>query len=432
MKKIFGLVVIAVSLLNVSALSLVDAYESSYTQWTLNSSPLFDDTPTTNNYNFYDNNSNNYYYNNNNWCYNNSNNGYYTYDYDKDYYEAIKYISYNEWNCYNNDKWVKYCSARFSKYNYWMSTKYDCTYNYSYKWLFCKFPFEKQRRYISSVTNNSDSYFYSNWIKYIIWDNCYARMFVPENAHVTYNNSWECNWGYYRVGDYCQKTDTICGNGYRRVNGSCEKMYLPDNAYWINNSTDWQCYDGYRKNGNYCEKIYQNCGWGYRNTNWYCEKIYLPDNAYWINDGKDWSCNSWYYKIGDHCERYDQSDCGYWYYRINWYCQRYDDYDCGSWYYRVNWICQRYDYSNCGWGYQRTNGYCEQIYLPSHAHYSSNWTSWECDSWYYRDWNSCKISQDTVCSNSINYVCWTDNVTYMNECYANKNWVSIRYYGDCR
>src|SRR3972149_10665415 len=58
---------------------------------------------------------------------------------------------------------------------------------------------------------------------------------IPENAHPNiYGTGWECDKGYYRSGQ------------------RCEKVIVPENAHINFYGNDWECNKGFKKLNNAC------------------------------------------------------------------------------------------------------------------------------------------------------------------------------------
>ena len=148
---------------------------------------------------------------------------------------------------------------------------------------------------------------------------------IPENAQSNYIGSFNCNSGYRKVGDECEKqpdiengkfyttgADFYCNNGYKRneAQRKCEKIIIPENAREDSLALDgWRCNKEYRKEGSECKKftLPENADWvgetwkcksGYRKnpTNYTCDKISIPENARSADTYDGWICNDGYAK----------------------------------------------------------------------------------------------------------------------------------------
>jgi hypothetical protein len=89
---------------------------------------------------------------------------------------------------------------------------------------------------------------------------------IPENAHPTIlGTGWECDKGYYRAGQ------------------RCEKLIVPENAHLNYFGNGWECDKGYYKLGQRCEKVI------------------VPENAHLNYFGNGWECDKGYKKLGNSC-----------------------------------------------------------------------------------------------------------------------------------
>lgn len=101
----------------------------------------------------------------------------------------------------------------------------------------------------------------------------------------------------------------VCDDGYRKVDGACQKIDVPANATAIGAS--WHCNTGYRKVSGECVEIevpenahstfllYWACDSGYRRVGEECQKVDIPDNAFPI--GSEWACNFGYRRRDEQC-----------------------------------------------------------------------------------------------------------------------------------
>src|SRR3989338_6207841 len=158
-----------------------------------------------------------------------------------------------------------------------------------------------------------------------------SEISVPENAtRSMFSNSWYCNSGYVKVGDYCQAVAIpanaslnylgngwMCNSGYVKVGDYCQAVAIPANASLNYLGNGWMCNSGYVKVGDYCQQvivpananlsIWNSQGWscnlGYKQVGNYCEYIPIPQNAthsLWTSQG--WYCNYGYLQAGDVCQ----------------------------------------------------------------------------------------------------------------------------------
>jgi len=89
---------------------------------------------------------------------------------------------------------------------------------------------------------------------------------IPEHAHINqYTNSVECDTGFRRNGNSCDRIDVPanghinpysnsmeCDTGYRRNGNSCDRIAVPMNGHINPYSNSMECDTGYRRNGNSC------------------------------------------------------------------------------------------------------------------------------------------------------------------------------------
>lgn len=110
---------------------------------------------------------------------------------------------------------------------------------------------------------------------------------------------------------YEQGIQFYCENGYKRNEElrKCEKIEVPENARLDTSSIDgWSCISGYIKRDDKCEKfatehiVWQGSSWtcelGYTKDygSQICQKVSLPENAHFEQNTDGWACNTGYSK----------------------------------------------------------------------------------------------------------------------------------------
>ena len=156
---------------------------------------------------------------------------------------------------------------------------------------------------------------------------------IPENASsALFGNSWRCNRGYQRVEESCQKITVpdnayptnrthgdswLCKRGFRKTNDTCTEIVLPEHAY-LNSpkGDDWECHRRYRKSEEGCVliKVPANAyltnsaygaGWkcerGFKPAKQGCEQVLVPEHAHIDRSGDDWRCDPPFRKRGQSC-----------------------------------------------------------------------------------------------------------------------------------
>jgi len=89
---------------------------------------------------------------------------------------------------------------------------------------------------------------------------------IPENAHPNiYGTGWECNSGYYRSGQ------------------RCERVIVPENAHINIMGNGWECNSGYHRSGQRCERVI------------------VPENAHINITGNGWECDTGFKNINNAC-----------------------------------------------------------------------------------------------------------------------------------
>lgn len=203
---------------------------------------------------------------------------YYIYDYDKEYYDIQDYMTFDTNNCITKENWAKFCEADFEKSDKIdiMYNRYDCEYNIEKKWTFCRFAFEKKKKYIWPTYSKEEIFWkYTDYSDYFD-DDWYTYIIVPKNAHIKNNSlDWECDW-WYELNDNWNY---------------CKRIVPPKNAHIDNDWDNWVC-DYWYKEDKYNDR---------------CEKIIIPDNAYLDSSWRNWVCEYWYRKNSytESCEKID-------------------------------------------------------------------------------------------------------------------------------
>ncbi|MGR3734631.1 hypothetical protein [Pseudophaeobacter sp.] len=170
---------------------------------------------------------------------------------------------------------------------------------------------------------------------YRLVDDACIAVIVPQNAYATnrtYGSGWECTHGFVEVGgESCAEIVVPdggfldpsgkrwgCLRGFRKIDDSCQKIVLPDNAYLTENvhGAVWQCVRGYQTNGTSCVEIavpknaFLNtstygrrwtCERGYAVSGDLCSRLDLPENAHLDRTGNSWVCNRNFQRKKDRC-----------------------------------------------------------------------------------------------------------------------------------
>lgn len=195
-------------------------------------------------------------------------------------------------------------------------------------------------------------------------DEC-IKFSVPSNAHLTYSgNSWDCNRGFKRTSDRESCEEIVipsdaqanyigsfnCNSGYRKLGNECQRVQKPENSQFFQNGADFYCTKGYQKS----EDLKS------------CQKIKIPENAFADDSSlKGWNCYSGYLKEGDQCRKFDLPEHGFWF----------------------------MNYWGCEPGFKKNFNpkSCDKISIPENAHATQTFDGWACNSGYtknYRD-NRC-------------------------------------------
>ncbi|WP_170789862.1 hypothetical protein [Ruegeria lacuscaerulensis] len=195
---------------------------------------------------------------------------------------------------------------------------------------------------------------------------------VPGNAYPTnrtYGSGWACMHGFVEVGG-TSCTEVIvpeggyldpsgerwrCLRGYTRVDDSCQKIVVPDNAYLTNSTygSAWHCNRGYEKDGEACVAVA------------------VPENAF-LNastSGRPWTCERGFFERDGRCDAVFVPENAF-----------YDDAIHG-----VGWKCER--------GYEASGDRCNAIELPANAHIDRSGNGWQCHKNYHRSEGLCVLNQ---------------------------------------
>src|SRR3972149_598636 len=120
---------------------------------------------------------------------------------------------------------------------------------------------------------------------------------ISENAHPNiYGTGWECNSGYYRSGQRCERVIVPenahinimgngweCNSGYYRSGQRCERVIVPENAHINIMGNGWECNSGYHRSGQRCERVI------------------VPENAHINITGNGWECDTGFKNINNAC-----------------------------------------------------------------------------------------------------------------------------------
>ena len=165
--------------------------------------------------------------------------------------------------------------------------------------------------------------------------NACNKIIVPEHAYETnrsYGNGWECTHGFRQVDDIGCVEVTIpangflapsgqnwgCLRGFKKLDGKCQKIILPENAY-LNSSSygqPWLCERGFFEKSGKCDAVfvpenaylddqsYSNdwrCERGYTASGIMCEFIIIPTNAHLDRSGNRWECDRSFHRSKGKC-----------------------------------------------------------------------------------------------------------------------------------
>jgi hypothetical protein len=205
--------------------------------------------------------------------------------------------------------------------------------------------------------HGSDWYCNSGFEK--IGDKC-TKLEVPANAHQTYSgNDWECNKGFKESADQksCEEVKIPndaqsnyigsfnCNSGFKKVGDKCEKQPSIENGTFYTEGADFYCAKGFKKNESERK----------------CDKIKIPDNAHPDDLSLDgWTCNGEYEREGDSCRKFTLPEHGYWF--------------------NNNWGCE------LGYRKNPTNESCDKVNLPENAKYVNTYDGWECNNGYTKNY----------------------------------------------
>ena len=123
---------------------------------------------------------------------------------------------------------------------------------------------------------------------------------IPANASAnTYRTGWQCD------------------RGFRKTDGACVVVTLPESAYLTGSSygPGWKCKHGYKQNADTCDPVllpanaYLSaasgdrwlCDRGYRQVDEICTAINVPANGYLTGStsGSGWTCDRGYRAVGE-------------------------------------------------------------------------------------------------------------------------------------
>ena len=223
-----------------------------------------------------------------------------------------------------------------------------------------------------------------------------AQTNVPENATArSYGDGWTCNVGY------------------RKSNGACAVIIVPEHAYptYKSYGKGWACKRGYLENNEACNyiKIPANgyldyggtrvkCDRGYIKKNKLCKLIKIPDNAYLKESSYEqgWACKRGYLENNEACNYIKipvngyldyngtRVKCDRGYIKKNKLCKLIkipDNAYLKESSYETGWTCKR--------GYEMVNMECNTLRVPENAHISFSGKVWECDKPYTKKQGKC-------------------------------------------
>lgn len=213
---------------------------------------------------------------------------------------------------------------------------------------------------------------------------------VPINATPAYGDAWTCN------------------PGFQKVNGRCQKVFLPRNAELISYASGWRCLPGYKRIGNRCEyyRVPTNatvnlwnsgwdCDYGYVNKDGYCQKVRVPRNGKLNSKGTDWVCQAGFYRSIGRCLPDNKPRNTQWsYIDQQWECQRgffRSGNHCIQAPVPVNAMADQNEPLGykCLRGYLWVAGQCVEFELPRNARFSFDGKSWECNHGFEKKLGRC-------------------------------------------
>ncbi len=117
---------------------------------------------------------------------------------------------------------------------------------------------------------------------------------LPEHAYTTIRSRWRCERGFRRVEGQCQPVevpehaflgyngdDWKCGRGYKRVEDQCQSVEVPEHAFLSDHGYDWRCERGYKR------------------ADGECLFLEVPKHAYLSFNGNDWVCDHAFKREGN-------------------------------------------------------------------------------------------------------------------------------------
>lgn len=190
-------------------------------------------------------------------------------------------------------------------------------------------------------------------------DKC-VKLEIPSNAHWSYDgNDWECNKGFTESDDHKSCIEVKipdnadsnyigtfnCNSGFKKVGDKCEKVPDIENGKFYSTGADFYCLNGYKKNESERK----------------CEKIKVPENAHEDNLSLEgWRCNKEYKREGNECKKFTLPE--------------------HALFSRDSWKCE------LGFRKNPTADSCDKISLPENAHYTDTYDGWLCNSGYTKDY----------------------------------------------
>ncbi|MCC2656224.1 MAG: uncharacterized protein K0Q76_1332 [Panacagrimonas sp.] len=192
---------------------------------------------------------------------------------------------------------------------------------------------------------------------------------VPDNAYLTerdFGRGWECQYGH------------------RLVDETCRPVVPPAHGFVSGFSGDqWSCDRTYLQKGDRCVAVelpanavpanrYSSSGWtcerGYQENAGRCERIAVPANAYLDSRSPTgWACERGYQPSADRCQRIVIPPNGY----------------LSSAYGMTGFECER--------GFRTSGSGCAAIAIPANAHLDNSGNDWDCNRPYRRQQDRCRL-----------------------------------------
>ncbi len=226
---------------------------------------------------------------------------------------------------------------------------------------------------------------------------------IPANAHAkSYGSGWDCDRSFRARGNECVAVDVpanaypthrsygvgwACAHGFIEIDqSSCVRVAVPDGGYLTASGEGWKCLRGHAK------------------VDETCRKIVLPDNAYLSDNayGPAWLCDRGYRVAGDECAAIRIPENGFLNtssYGLPWSCERgffEQDGRCAAVQVPENGYFHEAAYGagwKCDRGYAVSGNLCIAIDLPENAHLDRSGNRWECHKGFKQSKDTCVLAR---------------------------------------